>query len=152
MKKYLLLALLCIVVFTFTGCETEKTLTNIAEYEGCKLEVADYSVETTDTGKTLLKVFAHYTNTNSTPYYAYCSFSVKAFQHNTELVEVSNINGDEASLIREVKDGASLSVCYVFELDDESPVEVLVCTPTASEEIIAKAVFLEAETSEGSAS
>lgn len=148
MKKIkVALIVTCLIVFSLSviGCSSEKELTNIAEYDGCTLELTSGKVETTDTGKEVLTVSATYTNSNSEPLYALCSFGVKAFQNDTEINDLSDINGSEAVLIKEVKDGNSLSVSYVFELTNESPVEVTVCTPTADEQVIAKVVYLETE-------
>lgn len=148
MKKIkVALIVTCLIVFSLSviGCSSEKELTNIAEYDGCTLELTGGKVETTDTGKEVLTVSATYTNSNSEPLYALCSFGVKAFQNDTEINDLSDINGSEAVLIKEVKDGNSLSVSYVFELTNESPVEVTVCTPTADEQVIAKVVYLETE-------
>lgn len=148
MKKFkVALIVTCLIVFSLSviGCSSEKELTNIAEYDGCTLELTGGKVETTDTGKEVFRVSAMYTNSNSEPLYALCSFGVKAFQNDTEINDLSDINGSEAVLIKEVKDGKSLSVSYVFELTNESPVEITVCTPTADEQVIAKVVYLEAE-------
>lgn len=148
MKKFkVALIVTCLIVFSLSviGCSSEKELTNIAEYDGCTLELTGGKVETTDTGKEVFRVSATYTNSNSEPLYALCSFGVKAFQNDTEINDLSDINGSEAVLIKEVKDGKSLSVSYVFELTNESPVEITVCTPTADEQVIAKVVYLEAE-------
>ena len=49
----------------------------------------------------------------------------------------------EASLIQEVKDGRSISVTYVFVLDDDSPVEVLIGEPTADQTTIGKKLYFE---------
>ena len=146
-KVALIVACLLVLALSVTGCGSEKELTNIAEYDGCTLELTGGKVETTDTGETVLRVSATYTNSNSDPLYALCSFGIKAFQNDTEINDLSDINGSEAVLIKEVKNGKSLSVSYVFELTDESPVEVFVCTPTASEENIAKAIYLDSDQS-----
>lgn len=146
-KVALIVACFVLLAVAVTGCSGEKELTNIAEYEGCSLELTGGKVETTDTGKQVLRVSATYTNSNTEPLYALCSFDVKAFQNDTEINDLSDINGNEAVLIKEVKNGKSLSVSYVFEITDESPVEILVCTPTASEETIAKAIYLDTEQS-----
>lgn len=142
-KVTLMVACFALLVVSLTGCSGKKELTNIAEYEGCTLELTNGIIETTDTGKQVLIVSATYINNNSEPLYALCSFGVKAFQNDTEINDLSDINGNEAVLIEEIKNGKSLSVSYVFEITDESPVEVLVCTPTASEETIAKAIYLD---------
>lgn len=146
-KSIVALTFACFVVLVFaiTGCSSEKELTNVAEYDGCTLELTGGKVETTDTGKAVLRVSATYTNGNSDPLYALCSFGVKAFQNDTEINDLSDINGSEAVLVKAVKNGKSLSVSYVFELNNESPVEITVCTPTADEQVIAKVVYLEAE-------
>lgn len=138
-----------IAVISLVGCNSEVKLTNIAEYEDCTLELMSGTVETTDTGVQVLRVTATYTNNNSEPLYALCSFGVKAFQNDTEVADLSDINGTESVLIQEVKDGKSLSVSYIFELNEESPVEVVVCTPTAEEKPIAKVIYLDADTSIG---
>lgn len=144
-KVALIVACVLTLSFILTGCgTTEKEITNIGEYDGCTLELTSGEVKTSDTGK-VLNVSATYTNGNTDPLYALCSFSVKAFQNDIEISDISDINGDEATLIKEVKNGQSISVSYVFELSDDSPVEILVCTPTADEKTIAKAVYLDNE-------
>lgn len=72
-------------------------------------------------------------------------FVVRAFQNDTELTDCTDINGDESSLIVEVKNGASVEVSYVFELADESEVEVLIGTPTADQDTIGRAIYFKAE-------
>lgn len=147
-KSQVARVIICVLTIglTFAGCSmTEEQLTNIGKYDGCTLELTGGEAKTSDTGKTVLNVSATYTNDNEDPLYALCSFSVKAFQNDVEIEDISDINGDEATLIKEVKDGQSISVNYVFELSDDSPVEVFICTPTADEEIIAKVVYLENE-------
>ena len=113
-KVALIVACFLVLALSVTGCSGEKELTNVAEYDGCTLELIDSKVETTDTGKAVLRVSATYTNNNSDPLYALCSFGVKAFQNDTEINDLSDINGSEAVLIKEVKNGKSLSVSYVF--------------------------------------
>ena len=82
-------------------------------------------------------------NKNVEPLYALSAFAVRAFQNDKELADASDINGDEASLIQEVKDGRSISVTYVFVLDDDSPVEVLIGEPTADQTTIGKKLYFE---------
>lgn len=76
----------------------------------------------------------------------YECFAVRAFQNDTQLDNITNVNedsetGDSAELIREVKNGASLEGFYVFRLSDDSDVEIRVCTPTADEELLAQKIF-----------
>ena len=45
----------------------------------------------------------------------------------------SDINCNEASLIKEIKNGETIHVSYVFKLKDDSKVEVLIGEPTADQ-------------------
>ena len=74
--------------------------------------------------------------------YAYCSFAVRAFQNDVQIDEISDINGDEASLIKEIKNGESISVAYVFKMEDDSQVEVLIGEPTADQTTIGRQEYL----------
>lgn len=144
MKRLLSFCMVFMLMMGLVACgeaATKKELTNIAEYEGCTLELLDATVCETEDGRTVIKVTANYKNDNADALYSYCSFSVKAYQNAAELIDVSDINGDEAVLIQEVKNGTSLQVCYVFEVTDSSDVEVNICTPTADANVIAKKVY-----------
>lgn len=144
MKRIITLILTFTLSFALSACGgATKELTSTAEYEECDLALSDGVRATTDEGKDVLIVYATYTNNNSDPLYAYCSFNVAAFQNDVEITDVSDINGDEAALIQEVKNGQELIVRYVFELTDDSPVEVIVRTPTADTETIGRQVYLE---------
>lgn len=146
MKKVFTLLLSIMMVLTITACgsnETEKQLTNKAEYENSVLELGEATIATTDNGDTVVKVKATYTNNDAEPLYALSAFAVRAFQNDKEIADASDINGDEASLIQEVKDGQSISVTYVFVLDDDSPVEVLIGEPTADQTTIGKKLYFE---------
>lgn len=133
------------LVLSACGATAPKELTNVAEYEECVLTLNNATTETTESGEKVVKVEATYTNNSSEPLYAYCSFAVRAFQHDTQLQEVSDINGNESALIQEIKNGKSISVTYVFMLTDDSEVEVLVGEPTADQTTIGKQTFLKAE-------
>lgn len=156
MRKYLnILCLALVVVMCMSGCVVDSSpsdetnaqispnteLTNIAVYEDMQLELRDANTYTTDDGKTMLKIHAIYTNNSAEPLYALCSFVVKAFQNDLAITDSSDINGDEATLIQEVKNGQLVEVDYVFELTDDSEVEVLVCEPTAEQKIIGKQTY-----------
>ena len=142
MKKIIPLLLLILVL---TGCGAEKEITNVADYEGCVLELTDAEKFVNDEGVSLVRVHAVYTNNNADPLYAMCSFAVRGFQNDTELNDYSDINGSEESLTREIKNGKSLEVSFVFELQDDSQVEILVGTPTADMETVGKAIYLNTE-------
>lgn len=45
----------------------------------------------------------------------------------------SDINGNEVSLIKGIKNGETIHVSYVFKLKDDSKVEVLIGEPTADQ-------------------
>ena len=143
MKRIISLVLVSmVVVFALVGCSTsEKELTQTAEFEDCIMEILDATKITDGTGANYAQVTAKYTNNSETPLYAYCSFKVTAFQNNQALEDCADVNGEQADLIKEIKNGESLNVTYLFKLADESKIEVFVCSPTADEQQLAKAVF-----------
>lgn len=144
MKKLITLLLAMVMIFTVTACgstETQKQLTNTAEYDNSILELEEANVVTTDNGDKVVKVEATYTNKNAEPLYALSAFTVRAFQNDKELTDISDINGDEASLIQEVKDGQCVSVNYAFILDDDSEVEILIGEPTADQTTIGQKTY-----------
>lgn len=145
MKKIVLFIISIVLVVSLTACgvsaPTEKELTNTAVYEDFTLELVTAERFTDDTGRNLIRVHATYTNASEDPCYALSCFAVRAFQNDKEIADVSDINEGEAALIREIKKGESLSVTYVFELVDESAVEVLIGEPTADQVTIGKAIY-----------
>lgn len=144
MKKLITLLLAMVMIFTGTACgstETQKQLTNTAEYDNSILELEEANIVTTDNGDKVVKVEATYTNKNAEPLYALSAFAVRAFQNDKELTDTSDINGDEASLIQEVKDGQCVSVNYAFILDDDSEVEILIGEPTADQTTIGQKTY-----------
>ncbi|RNM29048.1 DUF5067 domain-containing protein [Absicoccus porci] len=147
MKKLATLMLVVMMAFSITACgsteETKKELTNTAEYEECVLTLGDAEITTNDNGEKVAKVNATFTNNSDEPLYAMSLFAVRAFQNDKEITDVSDINGADASLIKEVKDGASVEVSYQFKLDDDSPVEVLIGEPTADQDTIGKQTYFD---------
>lgn len=142
MKRILFIMISIALLLSFVGCgDTQTELTSIGNYDTMTLELLDASVIMSEDGRQLFEVKANYQNNNADGLYAYCSFVVKAFQNNVELTDVSDINGNEAVLIQEVKAGESLSVHYLFEINDNSEVEVQICTPTAEQNVIAKKIY-----------
>lgn len=139
-KKIFSICLILILMFTACGTTEPTELTNRAEYENTVLELLEADVLTTAIGN-VIKVKATYRNNATEQQYCLSSFAVKAYQNNTELTDISDINGEEAVLIQEIANGASLSVQYAFLLSDTSSVEVKVCTPTAEQNVIAKKVY-----------
>lgn len=114
----------------------QKELTNTAVYHDYTLTLGEAK-----RGNGKITVHATYTNASQDPNYALSCFVVKAFQNDIEISNISNINGDEAALIKEVKNGKSLDVTYVFELADETTVEVLIGEPTAEQKTIGRSVY-----------
>lgn len=149
MRKIVAILGALMMVFALASCESAPSteLTNVGSFEDFTLELGTAEITNID-GRQALRVHAVYTNNSQDPYYASSCFAVRAFQNDKELEDYSDINGDEAALIREIKNGASLDVAYVFILEDESPVEVLVGEPTAEQKTIAKANYLEPESEE----
>ena len=143
MKRCLILCMILMLMMGLVACgETGQTeLTHVAKYDNTSLELLDATICAAENGKTVVKVVANYQNDNADALYSYCSYSVKAYQNNVELLDVSDVNGSEASLIQEVKNGASLQVCYVFEVLNVSDVEITICTPTADEKVVANKVY-----------
>lgn len=147
MKRLFITLCMLVMVFSLAGCGevTQQELTNVGTYDDCVLELKNAEVFTTDEGQQMVKVYATYTNNGEEPLYALCCFAVRAFQNDIELDEYSNINGDEAELTREIKNGASIDVAYVFELPEEAEIEVLIGTPTADMDTIGKQVYFSSE-------
>ena len=137
---YIVATMLLIVSLSGCGTESQESpeLTNTGVYDGYTLTLESATPETDDTGKQLIRVNATYKNDNSNPAYAYSCFSVRAFQNGQELTEISDINGSESELIKEIKTGESLDVSYLYELSDNSDVEILIGEPTADETTIGK--------------
>ncbi|MCD8342383.1 MAG: DUF5067 domain-containing protein [Clostridiales bacterium] len=120
------------------GSEAEPATGTVAEYDDTVTELLDAEFD-----EGTIRVYVEYTNNGSEGMYQYESFSVKAFQNDAELADISDINDDESSanLIVEVKDGASIECSYVFELTDDADVEVRIYTPTADEELLATKTY-----------
>lgn len=146
MKRFLAFVMCLVMVLALAACGNEnggdkKELTSVGEYDECVLELGDATVITNDNGEKLVKVSARYSNNGAEPLYAYCSFAIRAFQNDVQLEEVSDINGDEASLIKEAKNGASVEVTYLFKLKVDGAVEVLIGEPTADQTTVGKKVY-----------
>lgn len=143
MKRIIPALLIFVIILTACGA-SPKEVTNVASYENWTLELKD-AEKYEENGETLVRIHAVYTNNGSEPLYALSSFAVRAFQNDIELDDCSDINGTEGALIREVKNGTSLDVKYVFKLIDDSEVEVLVGTPTADVETVGRAIYFKPE-------
>lgn len=144
MRKLAVFFTITVMMFVLTSCGSsvdETQYTNKAEYEKSILELGEANIITKDSGENVVVVEAIYTNNDSEPLYALSAFAVRAFQNDIQLIDVSDINGDEASLVQEVRDGQSISVTYVFLLEDNSPIELLIGEPTAEQTTIGKQIY-----------
>ncbi len=148
MKK--ILAFICILTLSLTlvGCNSknQNTITNHANYDGCELILNDNAtIETLDNNTKVVKIEAKYINSNEEPLYAYSSFSVRAFQNDTELQDISDINGENSSLIQEISNNNEITVSYTFKITDESSVKILIGEPTSDQTTIGQKTYFESE-------
>lgn len=141
----IILSLVLVIFMAGCGSEPQKEITNVAEYEGCILELTDAEMFTDGQGTPMVRVDAVYTNNNEDPLYAACSFAVRAFQNDVELDMYTNVEGIDDTITTEVKNGSSIEVSFVFATQNNSSVEVLVGTPTADMETIGRAIYFKAE-------
>lgn len=141
MKKAAIMLTAALLLALLTACgaaPTETILTNTAVYDDMSLELRDGSITEGEDGREYLVIEAVYKNDQTDPYYALCSFVVKAFQDDVELEDCSDINGADADLIKEIRNGEEITVTYRFALNGRSAVEVLICEPTANEATLAR--------------
>lgn len=151
-NKIISLVLSVITVISIAGCavtnQTESIpeknqISNIASFESCILELGEASIDSSSEDEKVVKITAVYTNNGKEPLYAACSFAVRAFQNDVEIEDCSDINGDEASLIKEIKSGESINVTYAFRLVEDSAIEVLIGEPTADQVTIGQKIYFE---------
>lgn len=140
MKKATIMLTAALLLALLAACgaaPAETILTDIAVYDDMSLELRGGSITEGEDGREYLVIEAVYKNDQANPYYALCSFVVKAFQDDVELEDCSDINGADADLIKEVRNGEEITVTYRFALNGRSAVEVLICEPTANEATLA---------------
>ena len=142
MKKITAVWIVLMMLLATVACgavaqtEPKEEISETAVYQDFTLVLGD-----AEFADGLVKVHATYTNKSQDPYYALCCFAVRAFQDDKQISDASDINGDEAALIREIKNGETIDVTYVFELQGESPVEVLIGEPTADMTTIGRKIY-----------
>lgn len=156
MKKIISIIMAVFMVIGLAACsavdntEQQNEITDVAVYEDTQADILTADFYDLEDGTSVVRVHFKFTNNQSDGLYMYECFAVRAFQNDTQLDDITNVNedsetGDSAELIREVKDGASLEGSYVFKLSDDSDVEIRVCTPTADEELLAQKTFSKQE-------
>lgn len=145
MKKIITALLVtCILVLTLAACgssDPEPTTDGKASYDDKEIEIlgAEFTDQYTGYGEQAIPaimVRMHFKNNSADPNYPLSSFGIRAFQDGTELeyVSVNDYDHPEAkNATKEVKDGAEYDVMMAFATISDSPVEVRITTPTASE-------------------
>ena len=153
MKKIVALILSIVMMLGLVACgstennetsqngQEQTEITNVAKYEGTVLELLEATVVGDDYGRYYVQVKANFTNENEDDTYALSSFGVFAFQDSVELENVSDINGTEETLVKSVKDGASIEVQYLFSIEKSGTVEIVVKAPTADEIVVGKQTY-----------
>lgn len=146
MKKNTLFLILLILAVLLAGCGTastdEKELNGTAVYKDFTLVLGEAERFSDDRGKNLVRISAAYTNASQDPCYAFSCFAVRAFQNDKQIADISDVNKGEAALIREIKNGETIEVSYVFVLENESAaLEILVGEPTAEMATIARKLY-----------
>lgn len=146
MKKKItvLLATCILLVLSLAACGSsapEPTTDGKASYDDKDIEIlgAEFTDEYTGYSEqpiSAIMVRMHFKNNSADPNYPLSSFGIRAFQDGTELeyVSVNDYDHPEAkNATKEVKDGAEYDVMMAFATISDSPVEVRITTPTASE-------------------
>lgn len=152
MKKVIAIIMTVFMMIGLAACgaadntEQQKEITDIAVYDDTQADILTAEFYDLEDGTPVVRVHFKFTNNQADGLYMYECFAVRAFQNDTQLDDITNVNedsetGDSAELIREVKNGASLEGSYVFKLADDSDVEICVCTPTADEDLLAQKTF-----------
>ena len=121
-----------------SGTESKDTSSGIAAYEGKTLEFGEATVENGE-----IRINVTFTNNTAEPIHAMSAFAVKAYQDDAEIDNVNDLDNGKLGkpLIQEVKNGKTSSGVYSFKLKSKSDVEVWVCTPTASAEVLTKKTY-----------
>mgnify|MGYP002626596966 FL=1 len=156
MKRVIAIIMTVFMMIGLAACgaadntEQQKEITDIAVYDDTQADILTADFYDLEDGTPVVRVHFKFTNNQADGLYMYECFAVRAFQNDTQLDDITNINedsetGDSAELIREVKNGASLEGSYVFKLADDSDVELRVCTPTADEDLLAQKIFSKQE-------
>lgn len=135
---------------TWIYLRQQKEITDIAVHDDTQADILTAEFYDLENGTPVVRVHFKFTNNQADGLYMYECFAVRAFQNDTQLDDITNVNedsetGNSAELIREVKNGASLEGSYVFKLVDDSDVELRVCTPTADEDLLAQKIFSKQE-------
>lgn len=154
MKKKItvLLATCILLVLSLAACGSsapEPTTDGKASYDDREIEIlgAEFTDSYTGMGSQsipAIKVRMHFKNNSPDPTYPVSAFGIRAFQDGIELEYVSmndNDNQEARNAIKEVKDGAEYDAMMAFATTSDSPVEIRITTPTASETLLTSMTF-----------
>lgn len=127
----------------------EPTTDGKASYDDHEIEIlgAEFTDSYTGMGSQsipAIKVRMHFKNNSPDPTYPVSAFGIRAFQDGTELEYVSmndHDNQEARNAIKEVKDGAEYDAMMAFATTSDSPVEIRITTPTASETLLTSMTF-----------
>lgn len=146
MKKILLLfSVMVLCLSFFAGCEDNKAgkeeLNNIGEYDDCVLELKDAVKTKDEDGVKIVRVKATFTNNNQEPLSAASVFSVRAFQNDKELKDISDIVEKDANAMVDIKNGKKINVSFAFKLDSDKEVEVFITSSGLDDDTLGKKVY-----------
>lgn len=136
MKKIVTFLVACLMLLSACGAEPVE-ITTVANYQEYQAELLEAEFFTANDGKNMVRVSVRFTNGENEGRYLLESFAVNAFQADKELDNYTDINEDD-TIIRTITKGQSITSAYVFEVNDDSPITVQLCTPTADEVLLAE--------------
>lgn len=151
-KKITVLLITCILAFSLAACgssesaadpkDTAEAVEGRAVYEDREIEILgaeftdDYKDIEDSAGRPAVMVRMHFKNSGADPLYALESFGIRAYQDGTELEFISmndSVHEEAQNVTIGLKDGAEIDCMMAFATISDSPVEVRITTPTASE-------------------
>ena len=127
--------------------ESDSDREMIAAYDEQKLELLGVEYYTTVDGQKAMRINVRFTNDSTDGMYAIECFAVAAFQNDTELQNITNVNenpseGNSADMITEVRNGKSIETSYSIALADDSPVDLQIRDTTADANVLLEKTFV----------
>ena len=123
--------------------EGNENVGTVADYKDLKLELLDCEVYSSEDGRTLVDVHVKFTNNNDEFLCAYESLSVRAFQNNAELGDMTFIENEKSKdLGKKINKGQSVESCYTFDVSGEGDIQVYVYAPGSGDEILARNTYI----------
>lgn len=151
-KKFTAFLAMLVLTVSMMACGSsapEPTTDGKASYDDREIEIlgAEFTDSYNGAGSqpiSAIKVRMHFKNNSPDPTYPVSAFGIRAFQDGTELeyVSMNDFDNQEArNAIKEVKDGAEYDAMMAFATTSDSPVEIRITTPTASETLLTTMPF-----------